>query len=98
MSREATRVEPIHTTSIKVYPDGWTLHLDWACYHHPDGTQEYGYRFSWANPAGQRQPLRGQARIPSRVLADRLWAQATVEGWGHLDENHLPAQNESEAA
>lgn len=61
----------------------WTLCLQWCLYVFDDGTSQNGYRFIWRRPeSGHLQGARGQARIPSLKMAQKLIDQAIEEGWG----------------
>ena len=62
-------------------PDGWALCFQWCRYIYADKSVEYGYRFIWRWPGGKLQAARGQARIPSIDLMNRLIAKARQEGW-----------------
>lgn len=60
------------------------------CFHrvryvYDDGDLHEGYRFIWRRPDGSLQAARGQARIPSIQMAQRMMKQAEDEGWGHYD-------------
>ena len=66
-------------------PDGWALCFQWCRYVHSDKTIEYGYRFIWRWPNGNLQAARGQARLPSVELMERLIAKARHEGWADKD-------------
>ena len=83
------RVQIIH----EVTADGpeWKLCLQWCRYFHDGGDLEEGYRFMWRRPDGSLQAARGQARIPSRAVADQLWAKVDAAGWGGMraDDAHL---------
>jgi hypothetical protein len=60
----------------------YDLCLQWCLYVYDDGTSENGYRFIWRRPNGSLQPARGQARIPSLELAEKLIKEARSRGWG----------------
>lgn len=65
-------------------PDDWTLCLQWCRYIYEDRSVEYGYRFIWRWPHTRKlQAARGQARIPSVELMQRLISEATAAGWGN---------------
>lgn len=81
----AARVQIIHETSLQT--GGWRLCLQWGRYIYDDGGMEEGYRFIWRKPGGNLQAARGQARIPSKAVADRLWAQAEAAGWANLGDD-----------
>ncbi|MGO9570532.1 MAG: hypothetical protein ACLP5H_23625 [Desulfomonilaceae bacterium] len=82
-----TRVIVLENTSV-YFPDygdpGAELCLQWAKYVHEDGTDQMGYRFMW-RVNGTLQAHRGQARMPSRSVIDRLFEKAKEEGWGEED-------------
>jgi len=59
------------------------LCFQWCNYIYDDGSIESGYRFIWRRGAGTLQPARGQARIPSIALAEKLIKKAKDEGWGN---------------
>ena len=64
-------------------PDGWTLCFQWCRYEYADRTKENGFRFIWRWPqTGNLQAARGQARIPSIAVLQRLVAAADEAGWG----------------
>lgn len=66
---------------------GWVLCLQWCLYVFDDGTTEEGYRFIWRRPGGSLQAARGQARIPSLRVMERLAGMARTQGWGdHVGE------------
>ncbi len=75
------RIIVIETTSINPWEDSpeWELCLQY-CEFPPNGDR--GYRFIY-QVEGRLRPQRGGARIPSRAIADHLWEQATLEGWGN---------------
>ncbi len=79
------RVQVIHETYLQ--SEGWRLCLQWCRYIYDDGQMEEGYRFIWRRPDGSLQAARGQARIPSKAVADRLWAQAQGGGWANLGDD-----------
>ena len=93
----STYVEVICQTSVSFPPHyhGCKLMLEWCCYHYDNGGAEYGYRTMWVDAIGRHMPHMGQARVPARHYTDLLWAQATVAGWGHLDEEDVPPQYRS---
>ena len=63
--------------------DGWTLCFQWCRYVYQDRSREHGYRFIWRWPNTQKlQAARGQARIPSLELLERLVQEARAAGWG----------------
>lgn len=69
-------------------PSDWTLCFQWCRYLYDDGTIEHGYRFIWRRPksdGGSLQAARGQARIPSIAILERLVERAKKEGWGDHD-------------
>jgi hypothetical protein len=64
-------------------PDGWKLSFQWCRYRYADQPEENGYRFIWKRPGtGHLQAARGQARIPSIVIAQELISKAVKQGWG----------------
>jgi hypothetical protein len=77
------------------YPDPaddseWMLCFQWCRYlYDEDGMEdENGYRFIWKRPkkeGGSLQAARGQARIPSIAVIEKLIAKAKEEGWGGYD-------------
>lgn len=83
------RVHVIHEASLdSADPSEWTLWFQWCRYLYDDGTINHGYRFIWRRPksdGGSLQAARGQARIPSVAVLERLVAKAKNEGWGNLD-------------
>lgn len=81
----AARVQVIREASTP--NDGWRLCLQWCRYVYDNGRMDEGYRFIWRWPSGKLQAARGQARIPSRAVADWLWAQAEAAGWANLGGN-----------
>ena len=86
------RVQVINETSDNnnPAPTEWTLWFQWCRYFYDDGGMEYGYRFIWRRPQsedGSLQAARGQARIPSVAVLERLVAQARASGWGDYDAN-----------
>lgn len=76
------RVQILNEVS-KDYPDGWRLCLHRVRYVHDDGDINEGYRFMWQRPNNSLQAARGQARIPSLLVAYGLMQAATTAGWGH---------------
>ena len=73
---------------------GWRLHLQYYHYGALPGVdaEESGYGYRFINSHGWNfKPQKGQARIPSRKYATRLWAQADLEGWAdyHGEEPEL---------
>ncbi len=84
------RVQVINETTLNDAPaaDEWTLWFQWCRYLYDAGDSEYGYRFIWKRPqteGGSLQAARGQARVPSTAMIDRLVARARAEGWGDHD-------------
>ncbi|HEX3681170.1 MAG TPA: hypothetical protein VHU83_01415 [Bryobacteraceae bacterium] len=84
------RVQVIHETTDNPNAEAtdWTLWFQWCRYFYDDGGLEYGYRFIWKRPqseGGSLQAARGQARIPSVAVLERLVAQATAGGWGNYN-------------
>lgn len=84
------RVQVVNETP-KGKPDDWQLRLQWCRYMYDDGGMEHGYRFIWVRPEGTLQAARGQARIPSRAVAEGLFKQARAEGWGDYDAAKIDA-------
>ena len=87
------RVQIINETSLEDSEDDWILYFQWCRYLYDDGKMGYGYRFIWRRPRSQGNSLqaaRGQARIPSISLIERLTAKAKIEGWGNYDAANMP--------
>ncbi|MDQ2893107.1 MAG: hypothetical protein M3R64_08490 [Pseudomonadota bacterium] len=64
--------------------DGWRICLQWCVYIYPDEDAQHGYRFIWRRPeSGALQAARGQARLPSLAIAEKLIALARAEGWAN---------------
>lgn len=80
----ATRVYVLNET-CENYGDNADICLQWCRYMYDNGSYEMGYRFMWRIDGGLRAH-RGQARIPSREVANRLFAKADEEGWGNNGE------------
>ncbi|MCG0276641.1 MAG: hypothetical protein L5655_10915 [Thermosediminibacteraceae bacterium] len=76
-----TRVFVMNEVSYAL-DNGWTLCLQKCRYIHGDGTIEEGYRFIWKDKEGRLQAHRGQARIPSLAIAQKLIEKAIEAGWG----------------
>jgi hypothetical protein len=76
-----TRVE-IHEQTTRPLSNGWVLCFQWCTYHYIDGSEEQGYRFIYKDDNGKLRPQRGQARIPSISIAQRLIKKAIDEDWG----------------
>lgn len=89
------RVQVINETTLdNSDPSTWTLWFQWCRYLYDDGRMEYGYRFIWRWPkadGGSLQAARGQARIPSVDILEKLVAKAKSEGWGSYDADVLNA-------
>ena len=68
------------------YESGWTLCLQYGCWHLDDGETYEGFRFIWRRPDRSLQPARGQARIPSLKVARELMRRAADRGWGDRDD------------
>jgi hypothetical protein len=85
-----SRIQVINETS-QTDPGNWELYLQWGRYIYDDGSMEHGYRFIWKRPDGSLQPARGQARIPSLKVAQKLIEQAKSEGWGDYDAEVIDA-------
>jgi hypothetical protein len=84
------RVQVINETTLDKNPPptDWTLWFQWCRYFYDGGAMEHGYRFIWRRPqseGGSLQAARGQARIPSTAMLEKLVAQARAEGWGNYD-------------
>lgn len=70
----------------------WSLWFQWCRYFYDDGSLQHGYRFIWRRPKAEGaslQAARGQARIPSVDILEKLVAKAKAEGWGNLDADEL---------
>jgi hypothetical protein len=90
------RVQVINQTTLNTTPEpaDWTLWFQWCRYIYDNGGMEYGYRFIWKRPqddGGSLQAARGQARIPSITMLERLVGQARASGWGDYDANDYSA-------
>ena len=91
------RVYVLEQTSIDDQPNltEWTLWFQWCRYIYDDERDpEYGYRFIWRRPDGDGgglQAARGQARIPSVAVLQRLVARAVEAGWGAYDGDRFPS-------
>lgn len=75
-----------------------TLWFQWCRYLYDDGRVKYGYRFVWRRPTsegGAQQSPRGQARIPSIEVLERLVRQAKIEGWGDFDDERISSSMEA---
>lgn len=82
----ANRVIVLESVSEVLHGD-WTLCFEWCRYEYADDTRHRGYRFIWKRPNGHYQPARGQARLPSIEVAQRLMRRAVEAGWGaHIGE------------
>lgn len=77
-----TRVYVENEATYSLY-NGWTLCLQKCRYIHGNGDEEKGYRFIWKDPNGRLQAHRGQARIPSLAIAQKLMEEAIKAGWGN---------------
>ncbi|HXM42962.1 MAG TPA: hypothetical protein VN924_17040 [Bryobacteraceae bacterium] len=87
-----------NTTDPK--PVEWTLWFQWCRYFYDDSTMEYGYRFIWKRPqseGGSLQAARGQARIPSIALLERLVGQARAAGWGEYNADDFTVRQRMDA-
>ena len=84
MAQTQTRIQVVNETPSK-HDGTWQLRLQWCRYLHADGGMQYGYRFIWLRPDGSLQATRGQARLPSFAVAERLFAAAKSQGWGDQD-------------
>lgn len=95
------RVQVLNETTLRDGdPSDWTLWFQWCRYLHDNGEVEYGYRCIWRRPeseGGSLQAARGQARIPSIAILERLIAQAKQEGWGHHDGDKETSEVEAAA-
>jgi hypothetical protein len=96
------RVQVLRETTLDPQSsEYWTIWFQWCRYLYDDGNNEYGYRFIWRRPentGGALQAARGQARIPSIDVFERLVAQAKQEGWGERNGDRVGADNEAAAA
>jgi len=82
----ANRVIVLESVEEKLH-EGWALCFEWCRYEYTDGTSHRGYRFIWKRPNGHYQPARGQARLPSIAVAEKLIRKAEAAGWGkHVGE------------
>ncbi|MGA2481194.1 MAG: hypothetical protein ABSG63_20825 [Spirochaetia bacterium] len=83
------RVQVFNETTLEpADEDEWTLWFQWCRYIYDNGKMESGYRFIWKRPeseGGSLQAARGQARIPSIAVIQRLVEKAKKEGWGDYD-------------
>jgi len=90
------RVLVLNETGVDDTPDlsQWTLWFQWCRYMYDEGQEPgYGYRFIWRRPnsdGGGLQAARGQARIPSLEVIEKLIANAWKAGWGHYDGDNHP--------
>lgn len=90
------RVNVLQETSLNETPDltQWTIWFQWCRYIYDDNQDpEYGYRFIWRRPDGDGgglQAARGQARIPSVAILEKLVAKAKKAGWAHYDGDNYP--------
>lgn len=90
------RVQVVNETTLDIDPEEWTLWFQWCRYFYDDGTMEHGYRFIWKRPkseGGSLQAARGQARIPSVAVLERLVANAREAGWGGYDAPSIDNQH-----
>lgn len=71
--------------AIEGSEDDWRLCFQWCRYIYGGGAMQEGYRFIWRRPDGSQQAARGQARIPSIKMAQKLMKQAEDAGWGKND-------------
>lgn len=81
------RVQVVNEVTLDTSPgaDTWTLWFQWCRYLYDNGDMEQGYRFIWKRPQSQGSSLqaaRGQARIPSVRILEKLVAKAKAAGWG----------------
>jgi len=81
---KATRVQVIKETSEKLKSGDWFLCLQWCLYVHSEGTSEHGYRFIYRHN-NKLRAMRGQSRIPSVAMMQRLIQTTQTEGWGSFD-------------
>jgi hypothetical protein len=89
------RVQVINETTLDNDPEDWTLWFQWCRYFYDGGEMQYGYRFIWKRPqseGGSLQAARGQARIPSIPVIEKLVAQAQEQGWGDYDADAIDTQ------
>ncbi len=88
------RVHVIKETTLDTAPgaDDWTLWFQWCRYLYDDGNMDYGYRFIWRRPqsqGGSLQAARGQARIQSATVLEKLVQKAKASGWGDYDADNI---------
>jgi len=93
------RVQVLNETSWQGSPQSSaTLWFQWCRYIHDDGQIQYGYRFVWKrlsfDDSAPHSP-RGQARIPSIEVLERLVRQARSEGWGDYDAERISSSLEA---
>jgi hypothetical protein len=79
-------------------PGNWRLCFQRVRYIYDDGSIEEGYRFIWRRDDNSLQGARGQARIPSLMVARLLMAEAEKAGWGHFDADNDEARFKEPAA
>lgn len=87
----ATRIQVISEV-CEGEEGGYKLCFQWGRYLYDNGDMEHGYRFIWRREDGSLQPARGQARIPSVQVLQRLVEKAKKAGWGDYDADKLDAQ------
>ncbi len=78
----ATRVQVINEVSREEVEGSWNLCFQWCMYVYDNGKSEHGYRFIWRRPDGSLQPARGQARLPSIEVIEKLIDKARSRNWG----------------
>jgi hypothetical protein len=88
------RVQVINETTLDTNPgpNDWTLWYQWCRYLYDDGGMDYGYRFIWRRPqseGGSLQAARGQARLPSAMVQEKLHQKAKASGWGDYDADNI---------
>ena len=83
MARVKVRNE-VKFSEIEGVKRNWDLCLQEGIYMYDDQNSdpEFGFRFMYREE-GKLRPLRGQARIPSLDIAEKLIAEARRRGWGN---------------
>lgn len=93
------RVQVLNETALRdPAQSGTTLFFQWCRYIHDDGQVEHGYRFISRRPSSEgigQETSRGQARIPSVEVIERLVWQARREGWGDFDDDRISSSSEA---
>jgi hypothetical protein len=99
MRKKSAIVQVINSAEIKPYAGSdYTICYQWCRYIHADGTVDYGYRFIWKNGKGHLMAHRGQARLPSIAIIQKLIAIAISEGWGNYDGDSGTIDNKAKVA